>query len=153
MKKYWTVGDFTTQANRMTRATILYGLAIAAAAFGLRWLEYQYTVRMFATEIYIVLIAVLFTLLGIWLGSRLTAGRGQDRFEKNTKAIQSLGISDREYEVLVELAGGHSNAEIGERLFISPNTVKSHIKQLYAKLEVGRRTQAVQKARALRLVP
>ena len=136
--------------------TILpYGIGVAAAAMLLEWLEYQYTVRIFSTEIYIVAIAFLFTGLGIWVGLRLTRppNVAAPAFERNDKARHHLGISDRELEVLELLAQGLSNKEIGEGLFVSPNTVKTHLAKLYGKLEVSRRTQAVQRARELRLIP
>ena len=137
----------------MKKTIVLYGLVIAVAAILLEWIEYQYTVRFFSTEIYIVLIATLFTLLGIWVGQRLTRTPEPDAFRKNEKALSYLGISDREYEVLTLLAEGHSNKEIGERLFVSQNTIKTHLSRIYEKLEVSRRTQAVQKARELQLIP
>ena len=136
----------------MIRSILLYGIALAAAALLLQWLEYQTLVRTYAIELYVLLVAVLFTGLGIWVGYRLT-GRGKSEgFEKNTRALSALGISDREYEVLVLLAGGHTNKEIADRLFVSPNTVKTHLANLYGKLEVSRRTQAIHKAKALRLI-
>ncbi len=118
----------------------------------LQWLEYKYTVRVFSTEIYIVLIAVLFTVLGIWVGRRLTATSSTPPFTRNEKAITYLGISDREYEVLELLAEGMSNKEIASRLFVSPNTVKTHLARLYEKLEVSRRTQAIGKAKELHII-
>ena len=51
------------------------------------------------------------------------------------------------------LAEGHSNQEIAENLVVSPNTVKSHLTRLYQKLDVTRRTQAIQKARTLGMIP
>ena len=42
--------------------------------------------------------------------------------------------------------------KIAESLFVSPNTVKSHLASLYGKLEVSRRTQAIQKAKTLRMI-
>ena len=51
------------------------------------------------------------------------------------------------------LAAGQSNKEIARSLGVSPNTVKTHILHLFEKLEVQRRTQAISKARELRLVP
>ena len=136
----------------MKRAILLYSLAIAAAALVLQWLEYRYAVRAFSTEVYIVVIAAGFTVLGVWAGYRLTSPRPSHEFERNDRAIESLGISDRELEVLELLAGGHSNKEIAERLFVSPHTVKSHVGHLYGKLEVSRRTQAVHKARQLKIL-
>lgn len=74
-------------------------------------------------------------------------------FEKNTAVIASLGITLREQEVLTLLAAGKSNKEIAETLGVSPNTIKTQVASLYAKLEVQRRTQAIQKARELAIIP
>ncbi len=137
----------------MTRTIVLYALAMALAAFALQWLEYKYAVRVFSTEIYIVIIALGFTALGLWVGHRLTQGRSAEEFRRNDEAIDYLGISAREVEVLELLADGHTNKEIAGRLFVSPNTVKTHLANLYGKLDVSRRTQAIHKARSLRIIP
>ena len=126
---------------------------MAAGALLLEWLEVQFLLKRFSTEIYIVILCGLFTGLGIWIGYSLTRRGPSGPFEVNTNALNYLGISGRESEVLTLLATGHSNLEIADRLFISPNTVKTHLHQLYQKLDVSRRGQAVQKARSLRLVP
>lgn len=136
-----------------TKTWLIYGLSLAASAFLLRWLEYQYLVRLFATEIYIVLVAVLFTGLGVWIGNQLTRKPAPEKFVRNARAIEALEISEREYEVLKNLAEGLSNQEIADRLFVSVNTVKTHLAHLYGKLAVSRRTQAVNKAKSLRLIP
>ncbi len=57
-------------------------------------------------------------------------------------------LSPREREVLGELARGATYADIGSRLFLSPNTVKTHVSSLYAKLGVSRRSDALAVARA-----
>ena len=137
----------------MKKSILLYSLAVASGAFLLQWLEYQYAVRVFSTEIYIAIIALAFVALGVWVGLRLSAPPVRESFERNANAIEYLGISKREYEVLELLAQGHSNQEIAKTLFVSPNTVKSHLGRLYEKLEVSRRTQAIQKARTLRMIP
>lgn len=137
----------------MKRVVILYALGLAAGAFALQWLQYNYLVRVFSTEIYIGLIAVAFAGLGVWAGMRLARRPAPATFEKNTAAIASLGITLREQEVLALLAAGKSNKEIADKLGISPNTVKTQVASLYQKLEVQRRTQAVQKARELALIP
>lgn len=136
----------------MTKTIFIYSAAIAASAFALQWLDYQYSIRIFSTELYVVVIAVGFAALGIWIGHRLTSGTPAPPFEKNRRAIRYLRISDREYQVLQLLAEGHSNKEIADRLFVSANTVKTHLASLYSKLDVGRRTQAVQKARSLKII-
>ena len=137
----------------MKKTIFLYGIALAIAAFVLQWLDYQYTIRLFSTEIYILIVASAFTAFGIWVGNRLTRKSAPAAFERNVEAQTYLGISEREYEVLELLAEGHTNKTIAEKLFVSSNTVKTHLAHLYDKLEVSRRTQAVQKARALRLIP
>jgi DNA-binding CsgD family transcriptional regulator len=136
----------------MIRSIAIYGGSIALAAFVLRWLEYRHAIRMFSTELYIVLIALVFTAIGIWVGRWLTQPRKTRSFVRNDRALQSLGISAREYEVLCLLAAGNSNQEIADRLFVSLNTVKTHLKNLYSKLDVTRRTQAIHKSKALRLI-
>lgn len=137
----------------MKRVVILYALALAGGAFLLQWLQYNYLVRTFSTEIYIGLIALAFAALGVWAGMRLARRPASATFEKNAAAIASLGITLREEEVLGLLAAGKSNKEIAEKMGVSPNTVKTQIASLYQKLEVQRRTQAVQKARELALIP
>lgn len=135
------------------RLIVLYGLALAGAAFVLQWVQYQYLVRVFSVEIYIALIAAAFAALGVWTGLRLARRPASATFERNDAALAALGITLREQEVLTELAAGRSNKEIAQKLGVSSNTVKTQIASLYQKLEVQRRTQAIQKARELALIP
>lgn len=136
----------------MWRFILPYGLAFAALAFLLEWLDYKHAVHAWTTEFYAACIAVIFVALGIWVGNRLTA-RPREAFARNSAAIASLGISARECEVLEMLAAGHANKVIARRLDISPNTVKTHVARLYEKLEVVSRTQAIGKARQLDILP
>jgi LuxR family maltose regulon positive regulatory protein len=61
--------------------------------------------------------------------------------------------SERELEVLQLIAKGLTNPEIASRLFIALNTVKTHTRNMYGKLDVRSRTQAVARARALGILP
>ena len=61
-------------------------------------------------------------------------------------------LSDRELEVLHLIAEGLSNREIGLRLYLSPNTIKRHNNNIYEKLGVHSRTEAVAKARILNIL-
>ena len=135
------------------RTIALYAAALAGAVFVLQWLEYKYVARVFATEIYIVLLAMIFAAFGVWAGWRLTKKNPPAPFEVNMAALASLGITEREYQALELLAGGKTNKEIARALDLSPNTVKTHLANLYEKLEVSRRTQAIQKAKDLSLIP
>jgi two-component system response regulator DesR len=61
-------------------------------------------------------------------------------------------LTEREREVLDLIAGGSTNREIAEQLFLSPHTVKEHTSSLYRKLSVRNRAEAVQKAQRLGLI-
>jgi DNA-binding CsgD family transcriptional regulator len=137
----------------MKKTTVFYGVALALGAFELQWLENQYELRPLSTEIYIVLLAALFTGVGIWLGRRLGDRPPPASFEKNDRAISVLGLSKREVQVLELLAQGGSNDDIAQRLSVSTSTVKTHLVNVYQKMQVSRRTQAVQKARSLQIIP
>jgi len=137
----------------MWRIMTTYAGALAVGAFALQWLQYNYLARTLTPEFYVVLIALAFTGLGVWAGNRLTPKSAAPVFERNAAALKSLGVTEREVAVLELLAAGSSNKEIARTLDISPNTVKTHIANLFEKLAVQRRTQAIQKARELRIVP
>lgn len=140
----------------MKRTIFLYGLALAALVVVLKYLEYRLIVRDLSIEFYVGIVAVFFTGLGVWAGLRLTkksTAVAAPVFQLNELALQRLGISKREHEVLALMAQGLSNQEIADTLFVSLNTIKSHASNLFLKLEVSRRTQAIQKGKSLRLIP
>jgi DNA-binding NarL/FixJ family response regulator len=66
--------------------------------------------------------------------------------------VKKLGLTQREHDVLVKMAAGLSNQEIATALFLSESTIKTHVSNIFFKLEVKRRTQAVQVARDLKIV-
>lgn len=148
----------------MKRIIWLYGLALAILVALLKSLEYRYYLRDLSVEFYIGLVAVLFTALGIWVGLKLTRDRNASAetspqaaspavsLEELPERLSRFSISEREYEVLQLIAAGHSNQEIADQLYISLNTVKSHSSNLFSKLDVRRRTQAVQKAKELGII-
>ena len=135
----------------MVRPILLWAAVLAAGAFALQWLQYQALARAFPLQIYAAIIGVAFAVGGVWVGWRLNAR--MTAFEPNPAALASLGLTRQEVKVLQWLAAGQSNKEIARTLGLSPNTVKTHAANLFAKLEVSRRTQAVAKARDLHLLP
>ena len=140
----------------MRKTILLYGVAMAALTGILKFIEYRFLVRDLSLEFYIGLVAVLFTGLGVWAGQRLTRRKiviANPDFNLNEVELQRLGISNREYEVLELIAHGLSNQEIADKLFVSLNTVKTHSSNLFIKLDVRRRTQAVRRAKELGLLP
>jgi DNA-binding CsgD family transcriptional regulator len=137
----------------MLRTALIFGFALAGGAIALQWLEYRIWARTHAGSVYVALIAAAFLGLGIWLGARLfRTGPRDGQFVPNGHAQSSLGITEREREVLELLADGLSNKEIAARLGLSPNTVKTHVSRLFEKLRVARRTEAILLARELGLV-
>jgi DNA-binding CsgD family transcriptional regulator len=142
----------------MIRTILVWALVLAVGAFALQWLEQQFLIGVFAWRTYAGLIGAAFAAGGIWLGWKLAARARPETFQRpefsrNGAALASLGLTGQEMRVLERLAAGRSNKEIARDLGLSPNTVKTHVANLYGKLEVGRRTQAVGKARELALIP
>lgn len=134
----------------MWKQIALYGSLLAAGAFGLQWLDFERLVRSYPGDIYIALIACGFLALGIYIGARVLAGGPKPAaFDGNPKALEALGISQRELAVLQELAAGRSNKEIAAKLAVSLNTVKTHTARLFEKLGARRRTDAINRAREL----
>lgn len=148
------------------KAAINYGISLAFLLFLLKWLELRFIIFDHSFEIYIGFIAVIFTALGIWLALKLSKPKVEtivmekevfvnrtDNFVLNTTLISQLELSKRELEVLGLLAKGYSNQEIASKLFVSLSTVKTHNQNLFEKLDVKRRIQAVEKAKKLNLIP
>jgi DNA-binding CsgD family transcriptional regulator len=137
----------------MLRTILIYGAILAAGSFALEWLQLRLLVRTHPVEVWLVLLSAIFLGLGVWVGARLFRPAAPTAFQTNTRVQETLGISGRELEVLELLAAGQSNKEIAIRLEVSPNTVKTHVARLFEKLEVRRRTEAIQRARELGMIP
>ena len=153
------------------KAIIVYSISLAFLLFLLKWLELRFIIFDHSFEIYIGFIAVIFTALGIWLALKLSKPKPDsyrvetvvvekevyisrnENFVLDTSLVAQLELSKRELEILNLLAQGHSNQEIAAKLYISLSTVKTHIQNLFEKLDVKRRIQAVEKAKRLNLIP
>lgn len=156
----------------MRRHVLWYGLAAGLLIVLFRLVEYRWLVLTHSFELYGALLAIIFAAVGIWVGLRLTTPKVvvEERivlrevpgtvpqapatdFSRDDDQVAALGVTPRELEILGLLAEGLSNREIAERLYVSENTVKTHASRLFDKLEVRRRTQAVQRGQQLRLIP
>ncbi|RED96581.1 helix-turn-helix transcriptional regulator [Marinoscillum furvescens] len=134
----------------MKRSFLMYGLVMGLVILVQQVVHYRTLVRDLQLEFFGGIIAVLFMGLGVFLGTRGLKGQPEASVDKQRGAAHQL--SERELEVLALLCAGHSNQEIADKLFVSLNTVKTHLSNIYQKLHVTRRTQAVQKARELGIV-
>lgn len=148
------------------KSILTYGISLAFLLLLLKYLELRFLLFNHSIEIYIGFIAIIFTALGIWLALKLSKPKiktvviekevylnSNEAFVQNKSLISKLQISNRELEILTLLAQGNSNQEIADQLYVSVSTVKSHVQNLYDKLEVKRRTQAIEKARRQHLIP
>ena len=153
----------------MKRTVVLYGLLGGLLIAGLKLIEYRFLVIEHSVEIYGGIVALLFSIVGIWLGLKLTRTRETvivrevpvpvevlvrvtDPFVPDPARVRQLGITPRELEILEAIAAGLSTREIAAKLFVSENTVKTHSSRLFDKLSARRRTQAVQIAKAAGLI-
>ena len=138
----------------MRKQSILYGIGLAILISLLKYFEYSYFIKSFSEEVYIGIIAVIFTGIGIWSGIKwVRRGKSKPIQIRTSKEIQKeLSISDREMEVLIGITEGLTNKEIANRLFLSESTIKTHSSNLFSKMGVQRRTQAVQSAKTLGLL-
>ena len=146
----------------MRRHILLFGVVGGVLIVVLKVTEYRFLVVEHSLEIYGGIVAATFAAVGIWLGLKLTRKEvvikevpvpADGPFTVNTGKLEELSITARELEVLQLIAGGLSNREIAEKLFVSENTVKTHSSRVFDKLGAKRRTQAVQVAKEFGLIP
>ena len=152
------------------KRVLVYGLGGGLLLVLLKVIEYKHFVHAYPTEIYGGLVAAIFSGLGLYFGLRWARPRdvvviqevhvreevrvpSGEPFVLDVQKLKELGITPREHEILGLIAEGLSNREIGERIFVSENTVKTHSSRLFEKLGVNRRVQAVAKGRELGLIP
>jgi NarL family two-component system response regulator LiaR len=154
----------------MKRHALIFGLVGGVLIAALQYTQYRFVVIEHSVELYGALVAALFSAFGIGLGLRMTRGReiiretivvkevavpgpGSGPFAPDPVQQQVTGITARELQILGLVARGLSNREIAGRLFLSENTVKTHCARAFDKLDARRRTQAVQRAKELGLLP
>jgi DNA-binding CsgD family transcriptional regulator len=140
------------------KRVLFYGVACGLLIALLKLIEYNHFVHAYPGELYGGLIAAIFSVVGIVLGLKLTRTkvvvvRDSGPFVLNGENLRQLGLTAREHEILGLIAQGLSNREIGEKLFVSENTVKTHSSRLFDKMSVNRRMQAVQKGKEMGLIP
>ena len=144
---------------------IIYGLTMAALIFGLKWLQWNFLIVDNSIELFIGVIAIGFTLLGFWVAHQIIGPKSQIENESftlemtpskdfvvNQYELNKLKLTKREYQILELLVQGYRNAEIAEALYLSLSTIKTHVSNLYSKLEVKSRYQAITKAKRMEIV-
>ncbi|OJJ17876.1 hypothetical protein BKI52_28885 [marine bacterium AO1-C] len=153
----------------MKKTILIYGLALTGALIVFKLIEYSYFSYRISLDAYLGIVSILFLVAGLLVGNFIRKRQSVVATSAEVKEanpvieaaiqpqpdpaqIEDIGLSQRELEVLTFIAEGHSNQEIAEKLFVSINTIKTHTANIYSKLGVRRRTQAVSKAKELKII-
>ena len=147
----------------MKQVIIGFGILIFALLILFQLARLQSYRSGFQIEIWIAVFSLLFFIIGLILSRKVFRPKPQviekqiftnspQPFEADTDQITKLGISKREYEILQLINDGLSNQQIADKLFVSENTVKKHISNLFFKMDVERRTEAIKKAKVLKII-
>ena len=136
---------------------LLYGISLGLLLAALQFSQYRVLRLGHDEKWHTGLVAALFAAVGIWAGLKLSQKKTPAPpttvvFQPKAETLDQLGITPRELAVLEQMAQGLSNQEIADQLFVSLNTIKTHSSNLFSKLGVQRRTQAIQKAKDLGLI-
>ncbi len=124
-------------------------------------MQWKFLIDDLRIEIYTGMVALFFTILGIWITNQFAKQKNniliiEKEIPENSlidkNELQKLNLSNREYEVLKLLTKGYSNADIADHLFLSVSTIKTHVSNLLLKMNVKSRTQAIEKAKRLKIV-
>lgn len=148
------------------RRIILYSIILGLLLVLMQYVQYRFLFIRRADSVYTGIVAAVCCAAGIWGGWRWNYARRNtpapetshllpDSAVTDTNAddiIAHLGLTPREVEVLQYIAKGLSNQEIADTMFVSLNTVKTHISNVFSKLDVQRRTQAIQKVKSMGLL-
>ncbi|NVK29211.1 MAG: response regulator transcription factor [Flavobacteriia bacterium] len=138
---------------QMIKTILKYGAIMGLLMLAYAILESLWLGSMDWTSLALFGIALLFTAFGIWAGLRFNRPKNELlSIAKPAASPEEYDLRPREMEILQLMSTGLSNQEIADALHISLSTVKTHNMNLFAKLDVKRRTQAVSKAQELGLI-
>ncbi|MCP9770212.1 DNA-binding response regulator [Lacihabitans sp. LS3-19] len=124
---------------------------MAVLLFLLKWLEVKYLIMDNLFELYAGIIAIVFMVLGAWFMYSLQQKKQEIAEKKQIIQNTEIGLSQRELDVLELMSQGYSNQQIADKLFLSIHTIKTHSSNLFLKLDVKNRTQALLKAKELEI--
>ena len=140
----------------MKQVIIGFGLLITALLILFRIASVYHLYNNITDDIWLAVFSILFLIIGIILSRKLFTRTLVVTREKpaiiNQYQLIKSGLSKREAEILLLMHEGLSNQQIADKLFISENTIKKHISNIFQKLQVERRTEAIKKARELSII-
>jgi DNA-binding NarL/FixJ family response regulator len=136
-----------------------FGLLILCLLILFKIGEVNFTEGNIKLEVIVAVVAFIFFFVGLYFNNQAQKKNNTAKEEApissqniDYEQIKKIGLTQREHDVLVKMADGLSNQEIAGQLFLSENTVKTHVSNILFKLDAKRRTQAVQAAKKLKIV-
>lgn len=136
----------------MKKTILVFGLLIMALLFLFQLSKYSVLTGDLKIETVIAVIAIVFFFVGVYIHKKSLNKNSSEAIEIDTSKIKQLEITNREHEVLKYISEGLSNKEIGDKLFVSESTIKTHVSSILVKLNAKRRTQAVKIAKQLKII-
>ena len=130
-----------------------FGILVACILILFQLAKFSYFTGQSRIEIWIAVISLIFFIVGVFISRKYFPSKpATPKGIINEKKLKQVGLSKREYEILQLIDQGLSNQEIADRLFLSESTVKKHISNLFLKLDVQRRTEAIKRAKDLEIL-
>ena len=140
----------------MKQIIIVFGLLITALLILFRVASIYNVSYHGSGPTLIAVFSVLFLVIGIALSKKLFPKTIIVTEHKpgviNDEKLQLSGLSKREAEILLLIYDGLSNQQIADKLFLSENTIKKHVSNIFQKLGVERRTEAIKRAKELSVI-
>jgi len=146
----------------MKQVVLGFGLLIFALLILFQLARYSRYQLDFSTEAWIGIFSVTFLVIGVIVSRKVFTPKptiiekqiivDRSPFIMDEKQLEKWGLSKRELEILGLINDGLSNQQIAAKLFVSENTIKKHVSNIFFKLDVERRTEAVKKAKELRII-
>ena len=143
----------------MRSIVIGFGLLILCLLILFKIAEVNFMKGNVRLEVIVAVVALIFFFTGLYFNYK--SGQAHTRPDSPSQPggaidyeqVRKMNITQREHEVLLKMAEGLSNQEIAQALFLSENTIKTHVSNILFKLDARRRTQAIQVAKKLQIVP
>jgi DNA-binding NarL/FixJ family response regulator len=130
-----------------------FGILVACILILFQLAKFSYFTGQGRIEIWIAAISLVFFVVGAFIARKYFPSKSPaSKGIVNEKKLKQVGLSKREYEILQLIDQGLSNQEIADRLFLSESTVKKHVSNLFLKLDVQRRTEAIKRAKELEIL-
>lgn len=147
----------------MRTLIIGFGLLTLCLLILFKVAEVQFVQGNARLEIIVALAAILFFFIGYYVNQKsnkksVNINQSESPGTKKNETphvdqLKKFGLTSRELEVLEKMALGMSNQEIGQVLFLSESTIKTHVSNILLKLDVKNRILAVQQAKELKIIP